>query len=109
MVTPLDVLKKSLDHIKEPENFCQGCLARTARGIPVPYNHPKAVKFCALGITLRMQGNDEAAGLMARLAINKALEHPSLSIVNDGADGHRRIVEGFQKAIASLEKKRRKK
>lgn len=108
-MTPLQLLKKARALLAKPKAWIQGSEARTANGTSVCATTRGAIRFCALGALYKAEGvnpMDSGDRDVARWALRRAVKNDHLVSWNDAPRRtHAQILKGFDKAIASLERK----
>jgi hypothetical protein len=100
------IVKRARDRIADEAHWCRCTFARTADGFRCLFTDPLAQRFCAFGALAAecaAQGGTDASAL-ATLLVPRGpggLSGPGgLAAINDGPDGHRKVLALFDKALA---------
>ena len=109
----LDALVRARDLIADPDHWCRGAGAMDANGVGIPEDDPTAVRWCALGarwLACSYVGDERRMELSARMTriMDRHLlaENGSygLANLNDGPDGHRRVLAVYDASIAEAQR-----
>ena len=109
----LAALWRARDLIADPDHWCQGAGAMDENGIGIPEDDPTAVRWCALGarwMACSYAGFERRMELSAR--ITRIMDRHmmadwgdcGLANLNDGEDGHRRVLAVYDAAIADAQR-----
>jgi hypothetical protein len=96
-----EVLKQAQELIRNPEDWCQGELARDNRNIYIDINADGACRFCSEGALRVVHGKDDFLGTVSWDLINEAavfLGQKNAIMLNDKTD-HATVMKMFDKAI----------
>jgi hypothetical protein len=96
-----DVLLTARDLIADPSRHCVGLNACDASGHKTKTRSPSAVKWCAYGALMRFAGGVLliAAETALRISTEALYGHHEVECINDGLDGHTRILAAYTRAI----------
>jgi hypothetical protein len=95
------IVKKARGLITPEERWTQDVFAAARGGHAVDPQDAEAFKFCALGALWRAAFELGERGFKVAGIISKLTGNPgSLQAINDGPDGHRRVLALFDKALA---------
>lgn len=112
-MTAKEILECALSLIEDPKHWTRGAVARDASGHEVHPKNPRAQRWCAIGAFQACCSPvpgplGEASKARGALSVALGLPKGGLAEANDkaikhGGVGHKGIVEGFRKAIASCQ------
>lgn len=97
-----EILHGARELIADPAYFCQRVLARDKHGIEVDLDSDDACRWCAVGAIRKFCRDEEtvtAAKQLLRDACLTLFGTLHATIINDGEDGHARILAAFALAI----------
>jgi hypothetical protein len=99
-----EIVQKARDRIADPQHWCRHSNARTLWGFRCDPTGPRAVAFCAFGALLRecseQYGADQWNASAIAAGFASCLAPQGLKSINDGPDGHRKVLALFDKALA---------
>lgn len=90
-------LKAISDLLADPARWTQRADARTADGSPVGWDHPDAARWCIFGALHRCVPQEDRLAVLTALH-NELPADRALTHVNDGPDGHARILDLLNRA-----------
>ena len=98
------IVQKARDRIADRRRWCTGVEARLADGQTCYVGHPRAAKFCAFGALhrecLAVTGLDGALAMAESVARLIRPDRAPLSDIDDGMNGHAKVLALFDKALA---------
>jgi hypothetical protein len=90
------IVKRARDRIAEPAHWCQGTFARTADGFECLCTDPRVQRFCAFGVLVAECAAQDGWNASANASVLAILLAPrGLAAINDGPDGHRKVLALF--------------
>ena len=97
-------LRRAAERLTKPHAWTQGAAARNARGLPVGFNDPSAVRWCLAG-AVRKETIDypPAVGIIAARAVDKAIDGANAAHWNDRCTSPVQAASAIRIAAASLE------
>jgi hypothetical protein len=96
-----EIVKKARGLIKSKRRWTQGQIAVSRDGRLVSVYDPAAYKLCAYGALCRASIERGFTPLMAEPIVRKLVSRGQiLGAINDGPDGHRKVLALFDKALA---------
>lgn len=84
------LLQEARDLITDPSRWTTHWLARDDAGVPCDPVGEEATCFCAIGALLHVTKGDH---------LDLLIDFQDLDIINDGPDGHARVLAVLDKAI----------
>jgi len=99
-----EILKGARALITDPAHFCQNKLAESSDGYAVNPRAPGACRWCAWGAIAKIGWTEPDASRARELLTWECMKRFGTRVVesvNDGEDGHARILEAFALAVSA--------